>query len=77
MMTTRPKSVPPSPAIVKPVTVINRLSRVAAESVAARIITAGADNAGACAAGNGGSNNDARTVRVSQWNASNAVPASI
>ena len=43
MMTMRPKSVSPSPAIVKPVTVINRLSRVPAESVAARIITAGAE----------------------------------
>ena len=43
MITTRPKSVSPSPAIVKPVTVINRLSRVPAESVAARIITAGAE----------------------------------
>jgi len=77
MMTMRPKSVSPSPAIVKPVTVINRLSRVPAESVAARIITSGADSVGACAAGNGGSNNSARTVRVSQSIASNAVPASI
>ena len=39
VITTRPKSVPPSPAIVKPVTMINRLSSVPAESVAARIIT--------------------------------------
>jgi hypothetical protein len=36
-----------------------------------------AESVGACAAGNGGSNNDARTVRVSQWDPSNAVPASI
>jgi hypothetical protein len=77
MITTRPKSVPPSPTIVQPVTVFDRVSTVPAESAAARIITSGADSAGVCATGNGGSNNDTRTVGVSQWNVSNAVPASI
>ena len=75
VITTRPKSVSPSPAIVKPVTVINRLSRVPAESVAARIITAGAECGRMCRRQRR-EQHDTRTVRVSQWNASNAVPAS-